>query len=154
MDYSQQYLPVINLSAMYFTYLIPYSYNAPLALFIVDVGFKHKKHPLHLLQKKALRIITNNDYIAHTDPIYKEVKILKLHDMMPELLNLCNRYELRTPLFRLPLIKHKISEQSLHYCPIKQLNRENGCILTTSKDHPLFLWLQNVYQSKHNTFLQ
>ena len=31
-----------NLSAMYFTYLIQYSYNAPLALFIVDVGFKHQ----------------------------------------------------------------------------------------------------------------
>ena len=32
-----------NLSAMYFTYLIEYSYNAPLALFIVDVGFKHER---------------------------------------------------------------------------------------------------------------
>ena len=30
-----------------------------------------EKHPLHLLQKKALCIITNNDYIAHTEPIYK-----------------------------------------------------------------------------------
>ena len=29
-----------------------------------------EKHPLHLLQKKALRIITNNDFIAHTEPIY------------------------------------------------------------------------------------
>ena len=25
-----------------------------------------EKHRLHLLQKKALRVITNNDYIAHT----------------------------------------------------------------------------------------
>ena len=33
----------INLSAMYFTYLIQYSYNVPLALFIVDVGFKHQR---------------------------------------------------------------------------------------------------------------
>ena len=31
----------------------------------------NEKHPLHLLQKKALRIITNNDYIAHTDPYVK-----------------------------------------------------------------------------------
>ena len=30
-----------------------------------------EKHPLHLLQKKALRVITNNDFIAHTEPIYK-----------------------------------------------------------------------------------
>ena len=40
-----------------------------------------EKHPLHLLQKKALRVITNNDYIAHTEPIYKELKILQLNDM-------------------------------------------------------------------------
>ena len=55
--------------------------------------------------------------------------------MIPELPNTCNRYELRKPLFRLPLIKHKFAEQSLHYCLIKQLNRENGYILTTSKVH-------------------
>ena len=29
-----------------------------------------EKHPLHLFQKKVLRIITNNYYIAHTEPIY------------------------------------------------------------------------------------
>ena len=55
--------------------------------------------------------------------------------MIPELPNTCHRYELRKPLFRLPLIKHKFAEQSLHYCLIKQLNRDNGCILTSSKVH-------------------
>ena len=57
--------------------------------------------------------------------------------MIPDLPNTCNRYELRKPLFRFPLIKHKSAEQSLHYCLIKQLNRENGCtcILTTLKVH-------------------
>ena len=28
-------------------------------------------HPLHLLQKKALRIVANQDYIAHSEPICK-----------------------------------------------------------------------------------
>ena len=55
--------------------------------------------------------------------------------MIPELPNTCSPYELRKPLFRLPLLKHKFAEQSLHYCLIKQLNRENGCMLTTSKVH-------------------
>ena len=36
--------------------------------------------------------------------------------MIPELPNTCNRYQLRKPLFRLPLIKHKFAEQSLYYC--------------------------------------
>ena len=39
----------INLSAMYFTYLIQYSYNAPLALFNVDVGFKHQRKTIHYI---------------------------------------------------------------------------------------------------------
>ena len=29
-------------------------------------------HRIHLLQKKALRIITNDDYLAHTEPICKK----------------------------------------------------------------------------------
>ena len=32
---------------------------------------------LHLLQKKAVRIITNKDYIAHTEPLCKLLNILK-----------------------------------------------------------------------------
>ena len=42
-----------------------------------------ENHFLHLLQKKALRIITNSDYLAHTDPICtcKKLRILKISDM-------------------------------------------------------------------------
>ena len=29
-------------------------------------------HKLHLLQKKALRLIDNSYYIAHTEPIFKQ----------------------------------------------------------------------------------
>ena len=38
--------------------------------------------------------------------------------MIPEPPKTCNRYELRKPLFRLPLIKHKFAKPSLHYCLI------------------------------------
>ena len=38
-------------------------------------------NPLHLLQKKALRIITNNDYVAHSEPICKELRLVKVPDM-------------------------------------------------------------------------
>ena len=69
--------------------------------------------------------------------------------MTPELPNTCNRYELRKPLFfRLPLIKHKFAEQSLHYCLIKQLNIENGCILTTSAFHTHTLFVASKIISK------
>ena len=38
-------------------------------------------HKLHLFQKKALRIIANKDYIAHTEPICKKMHLLKVPDM-------------------------------------------------------------------------
>ena len=38
---------------------------------------------LHLLQKKALRLISNSKYIAHTEPIHKNLRLLKLTDMFP-----------------------------------------------------------------------
>ena len=40
-----------------------------------------ENHSLHLLQKKALRIITNSDYLAHTEPLCKRLRILKISDM-------------------------------------------------------------------------
>ena len=38
-------------------------------------------HKLHLLQKKAVRIINNSHYIAHTDPIFKKLHMVKVTDM-------------------------------------------------------------------------
>ena len=34
---------------------------------------------LHIMQKRALRTITN--YIAHTQPLFKELKLVKITDM-------------------------------------------------------------------------
>ena len=38
-------------------------------------------HPLHLLQKRALRIVKNTDYVAHSEPICKDIHLLKMPDM-------------------------------------------------------------------------
>ena len=38
---------------------------------------------LHRLQKKALRLISGSNYIAHTEPICKKLFLLKLTDMFP-----------------------------------------------------------------------
>ena len=37
--------------------------------------------PLIKLHKKIVRIITKSDYIAHSTPLFAELKILKLHDI-------------------------------------------------------------------------
>ena len=38
-------------------------------------------HRLLLLQKKAVRIITNQDYIAHSEPLCKLLNVLKVSDL-------------------------------------------------------------------------
>jgi hypothetical protein len=37
--------------------------------------------PLFILQKKAVRIITNSHYRAHTDPLFNSLKLLKVFDI-------------------------------------------------------------------------
>ena len=51
----------------------------------------------------------------------------------PELPRVCTRYEIRSPVFHFPVIKHKFAEHSLRYCLIKQLNREKCSILIQVK---------------------
>ena len=116
-----------------------------------------ENHSLHLLQKKALRIITNSDYLAHTEPLCKRLRILKISDMfsvalwkfyyklmnnkLPEYFSFMKpvlpvateRYEIRNPSFHAPAIKHKFAECSLQYCLINQLNSENCFTLLTNK---------------------
>jgi len=116
-------------------------------------------HKLHLLQKKALRIISNSDFIAHTEPICKQLKILKVTDMFrlsiwkfyyklmnnllppyfevmkPKLPNICHYHSIRKPVYHLPAIKHEFAEQLLEFCLINILNHEHGAILITSKVH-------------------
>ena len=116
-----------------------------------------ENHSLHLLQKKALRIITYSDYLAHTEPLCKRLRILKISDMfsvalwkfyyklmnnkLPEYFSFMKpvlpvateRYEIRNPSFHAPAIKHKFAECSLQYCLINQLNSENCFALLTNK---------------------
>ena len=56
-------------------------------------------------------------------------------DWKPELPRVCRRYEIRSPVFHMPLIRHKLTENSLRYCLIKQLNMEKCSVLITSKVH-------------------
>ena len=96
-----------------------------------------------------MRIIDNSHYIAHTEPICKVHRILKVSDMFsialwkfyhklmnnklpkcfstikPNLPVITEHYEIRNPVFHLPAIKHKFAESSLQYCLIKLINEQN-----------------------------
>ena len=112
-------------------------------------------HPLHLLQKKALRIVTNNDYIAHSEPICKQLRLIKVPDMYrlaiwkfyyklmnnslpsyfnimkPSIPQVCNHYQIRRPRFHPPGINHEYAEQLLEYQLTKVLNAIGSFVYTT-----------------------
>ena len=116
-------------------------------------------HQIHKLQKKALRIIYNSDYVAHSEPICKSLFLLKVTDMFrlalwkfyfklmnnslpsyfdemkPVLPRICNYHEVRRPTFHLPNIKHEFAETMLSYQLIRLLNEEKGSVLITDKVH-------------------
>ena len=137
-------LPSGILHTIYNTLIMPhYSYC------LLTWGSKiHIGHRLLLLQKKALRMINDSHYIAHTEPICKKLQIVKISDlfritfwkfyykltntllpsyfnqMMPTLPVICNYYGVRNPKFHLPSIKHSFAEQQVQYCLIKLLNED------------------------------
>ena len=131
--------PQLILFTLYTTLIVPHL-NYCLILW---GSYIKENHRLHLLQKKALRIITNSHYIAHSKPIFKAVRCLYITDMFsvaiwkfyfklmnnklpncfssykPVLPVVNERYEIRNPGFHLPVINHKFAEQSLKYCLIR-----------------------------------
>ena len=70
-------LPSGILHTIYNTLIMPhYSYC------LLTWGSKiHIGHRLLLLQKKALRMIDDSHYIAHTEPICKKLQIVKISDL-------------------------------------------------------------------------
>ena len=88
--------------------------------------------------------------MSHTKPLCKELRVLKVFDMFyvavwkfcykvmhnnlpayfstmkPTLPNVCSRYEIRAPVFRLPYIRHTFAEHehSLRFCFINLLNKD------------------------------
>ena len=144
--------PMTVLRMLYNSLILPhFSYG------ILTWGAKiSRDDQLHLIQKRCLRIISNSSYIAHTEPICKDLQIISLPDMYsvamwkfyyklmnnilpsyftlmkPELPPTVDQYEIRKPKFRVPFIKHVFAEHLLEYQMIIQLN-EPGSIHYSSK---------------------
>ena len=69
--------PLAVLLTLYNTLVLPYFNHC-----ILSWGSKIKEnHQLYLLQKKAVRIITHRNYIAHKEPLCKQYGIIKLTDI-------------------------------------------------------------------------
>ena len=58
--------------------ILPYLYFCNLAC---GDTYKANLQRIVILQKLALRIVNNSTYDANTSPIFKELKLLKFHDI-------------------------------------------------------------------------
>ena len=70
----KSFVPSYILTQIYFT-----MFHSHLNFQILAWG--HEGSDLFLLQKRALRIINNEHFLAHTDPLFKARSILKFDDM-------------------------------------------------------------------------
>lgn len=70
--------PIPTLISLYYSLIYPYLTYGNLIW-----GCTAAVHldPLLKMQKRAVRIITKSNYLAHTDPLFKQTGILKLHDI-------------------------------------------------------------------------
>ena len=108
-----------------------------------------ENHSLHILQKRTLRLITNIRSISQTEPLCKELRVLKefnlfyvaiwkfcynlmhnarlpeyLSTVKPTLPTVCRWYKIRAPVFHLPVIRHTFAERSIRFCLINLLNKD------------------------------
>jgi hypothetical protein len=72
------FLPLDVLNSLYNTLVFPYLNYC--AIIWADNNNAHI-HSLFLIQKKIIRTCTNSVWLAHTDPLFKSLKTLKINDL-------------------------------------------------------------------------
>ena len=75
---SRFFLSTQSLRTLYNSMILPYLYYCNLAW---GGTYKANLQRIVILQKRALRIVNNSTYDANTSPIFKELKLLKFHDI-------------------------------------------------------------------------
>ena len=108
---------------------------------------------IHKVQKRALRIISDNKFNAHTEPICRAERLLKVkeiyrlgiykfyyklinnhlphyfQDFTPTFSDGANQYSLRNPIRQIPRIKYEFPRHSLRYKLIGTLNNTSETII-------------------------
>ena len=70
--------PLLVLQTLCNTLILPY-FNYCILAWGATISNDNR---LHLLQKKALRLTSYSNYIAHTESIYKNLRLLKLTETL------------------------------------------------------------------------
>ncbi len=78
-------------------------------------GTTHKTYinKIRIMQKKAIRIISNSKYNDHTEPLFKELKVLKLDDIKNLKISKC-MFALHEGILPSPLMTMFRSNHEIH----------------------------------------
>ena len=165
----KKFLPMHILQLLYNSLIQPHLQYCILAWGLV-------RNRLEKLQKRAIRIITCSRYNAHTEPLFKKMKLLKLSDIFDtNLLKLYFKYEHRllpefflTNFFenmpnhrypsrknssqRLPLVKTAHGQRRMPYVVANTLNNTTDCIIEKIATHSyrgFSIYCKNYILSKY-----
>ena len=132
MNKLKHFLPSVTLLTIYQSLIMPH-----LNYGILVWGSQHRK--LEKVQKRAVRVIVNGRYNSHTEPIFKNLQLLKLHDLCAlNDLKFCYKYlngmlpsyftsmfvrhsehhSVATRFannFQIPLVRHSFAQNSIRY---------------------------------------
>ena len=170
------FLSTQSLRTLYNSMILPYLYYCNLAW---GGTYKANLQRIVILQKRALRIVNNSTYDANTSPIFKELKLLKFHDIhsfqlgffmfslknstLPSKFNnlfLINsqihNYNTRNAhSFRLPLCRTNTRQFSIYFQGPKFYNSLNSTITGSSSSasfkRKLKEFLLSTYQLQYGT---
>ena len=90
----KHFLPSYILKTIYCSLVLPHLQCCTL---IWANAYSTKLNKIRMLQKKPVRIINNSDYLAHSEPLFKQNNLLKIEDI----------YKLQ-----LGLLRYKLSRQA------------------------------------------
>ena len=138
--------PLAILKTLYNTLFLP---HLNYGIFLCD----SETESIHKVQKRALRIISDNKFNAHTEPICRAERLLKVkeiyrfeiykfyyklidnhlshyfQDFTPTFSDGVNHYLLRNHIRQIPIIKHKFPRHSLRYKLIETLKSTSETII-------------------------
>jgi hypothetical protein len=136
----------------------------------------HKTGILELTQKKVLRTIVNGGYRSHTEPICKELNILKIQDIykvrilkffycvtqntmpsyfqsfIPAISQGANLYSFRSNVFQIPKHRHEFVKSTLRYQLVDVINSTPTHIINMAHTHSLYAYGQYIKTNITNNY--
>ena len=160
----RNYLPTYTKLQIYNSLILPHCYYGILAW-----GFEMNR--IYKIQKASIRSITNSKYNAHTEPLFKQLKLLKVEDIftiqqyklyhkfisnnLPTYFNISiftpytrsHTYNTRTQLdLQIPKIKHEFMKHCIRYSIPYLINKSPIQIKNKLFTHSLkgFAWYLKI----------